>query len=330
MEYRQFGKTELRVGVVGFGAWAIGGPAQVGDMAIGWGPTDDAESIRAIERSLELGINFFDTADFYGLGHSETLLGQIIGNRQDVVIASKTGQKIGDNGNVAADYSKKHILRTCEESLSRLRRDAIDFHHLHVARMQHLEQGECIEAMEQLVKEGKVRYWGISLNTFAPEPEADFFFQHQIGHGFQLVFNVINQRAVRVIERAREAGYGVIARMPLQFGLLSGKFTPDTTFHPEDHRAKRLRPEVLQRALSDLQPFAEMAQRKGITQAQLALSFAAHYPGITTLIPGIRTPEQAELNAEAIHALSDDDMSGLRSLYNDHLFELMAFLETAG
>lgn len=330
MEYRQFGQTELRVSVVGFGAWAIGGPAQVGDMAIGWGPTNDAESVGSIERAIELGINFFDTADFYGLGHSETLLGRIIGNRSDVVIASKTGQKIGDNGGVGVDYSKKHILQTCEDSLRRLRRDAIDFHHLHVARMQHLEQGECIEAMEQLVQEGKVRYWGISLNTFAPEPEADFFFQHQIGHGFQLVFNVINQRAVGVIERARNAGYGVIARMPLQFGLLSGKFTPQTTFHPEDHRAKRLRPEVLERALSDLQPFAEMAHHKGITQAQLALSFAAHYPGVTTIIPGIRTPHQAELNADAVVALNDEDMKALRSLYDEHLSDLMTFLETAG
>lgn len=330
MEYRQFGNTDLKVSVVGFGAWAIGGPAQVGDMAIGWGPSNDAESVGAIERAIELGINFFDTADFYGLGHSEVLLGRMIGNRQDVIVASKTGQKIGDNGNVAIDYSKKHILRTCEESLSRLRRDAIDFHHLHVARMQHLEQGECIEAMEQLVQEGKVRYWGISLNTFAPEPEADFFLQHQIGHGFQLVFNVINQRAAGVIERAREAGYGVIARMPLQFGLLSGKFTPQTTFHPEDHRAKRLRPEVLERALSDLQPFAEMAKSKGVTQAQLALSFVAHYPGITTIIPGIRTPYQAELNAEALLALNADDMAQLSLLYEEHLAELMSFLETAG
>lgn len=330
MEYRRFGETDLRVSVVGFGAWAIGGPAQVGDIAIGWGPTNDTESVRAIERAMELGINFFDTADFYGLGHSEVLLGRIIGNRQDAIVASKTGQKIGDNGSVAIDYSKKHILRTCEESLRRLRREAIDFHHLHVARMQHLEQGECIEAMEQLVQEGKVRYWGISLNTFSPEPEADFFLQRRIGHGFQLVFNVINQRAANLIERARQAGYGVIARMPLQFGLLSGKFTPDTTFHPEDHRAKRLRPEVLERALSDLQPFAEMAHSKGITQAQLALSFAAHYPGITTIIPGIRTPQQAELNADALVALSEEDMAQLQLLYNEHLANLMTFLETAG
>lgn len=316
--------------VVGFGAWAIGGPAQVGDMAIGWGPTDDRESIAAIHRSLEAGINFFDTADFYGLGHSEKLLGQTLSNRPDVVVATKVGQRISPDNTVIADYSKSWVLKACEESLRRLRRDTIDFYQLHIARMAHLEQGECIEAMQQLVTEGKVRYWGISLNTFYPKPEAQFFLERTLGDGFQLVFNLINQRAAGLIREASAAGQGIIARMPLQFGLLSGKFTEHTTFHKEDHRARRLRPEVLRTALESLSPLQAVAQKYRVSQASLALSFVAGFPGVSTIIPGIRTPEQAEMNAAAIVELLPEDMAQLQQYYHERWSGLMDYLERAG
>lgn len=245
MEYRKFGTTDLRVSEVGFGCWAIGGAAFVGKIPIGWGQTDDAESKRAIHTAIDAGINFFDTADFYGLGHAETLLGETIGNRSDMVVASKVGQKTLDNERIEIDYSKKHIIEACEKSLRRLKRDTIDFHQLHVARMHHLENGECIEAMQLLQQQGKIRYWGISLITFQPFPEADFFMQRGIGNGFQLVFNLINQRALPIIQQAGKMGYGIIARMPLQFGLLTGKMTPDSTFEKDDHRSNRLVPTLL-------------------------------------------------------------------------------------
>lgn len=330
MEYRRFGNTDLSVSVIGFGAWAIGGPAQIGDMPIGWGPTDDADSLASIHRALDLGINFFDTADFYGLGHSEDLLGRTIANRPDVVIASKLGQRVSPENTIVADYSKNWVLEACEQSLRRLRRDTIDFYQLHIARMAHLEQGDCIEAMHQLVAEGKVRYWGISLNTFYPEPEARFFLERHLGHGFQLVLNLINQRAAGVIEQARTAGYGVIARMPLQFGLLSGKFTEQTTFDKDDHRAKRLTPEVLRTAIESLSPLRDMAAQYGVSQASLALSFVAGYPGISTVIPGIRTPEQAEMNARAVIGLAPEDMALLKAHYETRWKILMDYLEKLG
>jgi aryl-alcohol dehydrogenase-like predicted oxidoreductase len=330
MEYRKFGNTDLRVSVVGFGAWAIGGPAQVGDMAIGWGPADDGESIASIHKSLDKGINFFDTADFYGLGHSEKLLGQTIGADPDVVIATKVGQRISPQNTVVADYSKEWVMQSCEGSLRRLRRDTIDFYQLHIARMPHLEQGDCLEAMHQLVREGKVRYWGISLNTFYPEPEARFFLERNLGHGFQVVLNLLNQRAASVIQEASGSGLGIIARMPLQFGLLSGKFTRQTTFDKEDHRANRLRPEVLDTLLSTLEPLDAMAARYGVTQASLALSFVAAFPGVSTLIPGIRTPEQAEMNANAIVDIQAEDMDILHRHYETHWKELVGFLEKIG
>ncbi len=330
MEYRSFGRTDLRVSAVGFGAWAIGGPAQAGDIAIGWGPADDRESEAAIYRALDLGINFFDTADFYGLGHSEKLLGNTLAKRPDAIIASKVGQRIGPENTVIADYSKAWVIEACEQSLRRLRRDTIDYYQLHIAKVAHLEQGHCIEAMEQLAAEGKVRYWGISLNTFYPEPEAQFFFEHKLGHGFQLVLNLINQRAAGIVEQARNAGYGVIARMPLQFGLLSGKFTAQTTFAPDDHRAKRLRPDVLRTALDALSPLPDLAARYGVSQAGLALGFVAGFPGVSTLIPGIRTPEQAELNARALVEISPEDMALLRQYYDERWKTLMVLLEQAG
>ncbi len=330
MEYRKFGNTDLRVSVVGFGAWAIGGPAQVGEMAIGWGPADDDESVASIHRSLDKGINFFDTADFYGLGHSENLLGQTIGNDPDVVIATKVGQKISPENTVVADYSKSWVIQSCEGSLRRLRRETIDFYQLHIARMPHLDQGDCIEAMHELVQAGKVRYWGISLNTFYPEPEARFFFDRNLGHGFQVVLNLLNQRAAPVIREASENGLGIIARMPLQFGLLSGKFTRQTTFNKDDHRASRLRPEVLDTILGTLDPLADMAARYGISQASLALSFVAAFPGVTTLIPGIRTPEQAEMNANAIVDIQPEDMATLLQHYESNWKEMVGFLEKIG
>ena len=206
MRYRQFGNTDLSVSEIGFGAWAIGGPASVGEVEIGWGPSDDAVSVKAIHAALDGGINFFDTADFYGLGHSELLLGKTIGKEKEALIATKVGQKQGKDGNIAIDYSFDYVIRACEESLRRLKREHIDFYQLHVARLPHLEEGGCIKAMQQLMKQGKVRYWGISLNTFAPLPEAGFILEHTDAHGMQLVLNMINQRAAPLLEQAAAKG----------------------------------------------------------------------------------------------------------------------------
>src|SRR6476469_140843 len=143
MQYRKFGNTDLLVSEIGFGAWAIGGGAMIGNTAIGWGDTDDSVSIKAIHAALDAGINFFDTADIYGLGHSEELLGKTIGKNKEVIIATKVGN-VARNNQFTIDYSKKHILEACEISLKRLQRERIDYYQLHSARLQHLQDGECI------------------------------------------------------------------------------------------------------------------------------------------------------------------------------------------
>lgn len=331
MNYRKFGNTELTVSEIGFGTWAIGGAAFVGKIPIGWGPSDDTVSIAAIHKALDAGINFFDTADFYGLGHSEELLGNTIGNRKDVLIASKVGQKVGANQNIEIDYTKEHVIKACEASLKRLKRDHIDFHHLHVARVHHLENGECIEAMQQLQKEGKIRYWGISLITFNPFPEADFFFAHELGQGFQLVFNLINQKALPIITQAAAKGYGIIARMPLQFGLLSGKIKPDTVFTEDDHRSYRVVPPITEATLRILKeqvwPFCEKYQT---TESGLALSYILSYPEISTVIPGIRTPEHVGLNTDHLVTLEAADKQHLQSLYESRWLPVMEMMEKQG
>jgi aryl-alcohol dehydrogenase-like predicted oxidoreductase len=189
------------VSEIGFGAWAIGGGAMIGSTAIGWGDTDDNVSIKAIHSALDAGITFFDTADIYGLGHSEELLGKTIASKRNIIIATKVGN-VSRNDQFTVDYSKEYILGACEASLKKLRREAIDYYQLHSARMQHLQQGECIAAMQQLEQQGKIKYWGISLNTFDPLPEADFFIQNKIGNGFQLVLNLLNQKTLPLLKRS--------------------------------------------------------------------------------------------------------------------------------
>ncbi len=331
MKYRKFGNTDLTVSEIGFGTWAIGGAASVGGIAIGWGPSDDAVSIAAINTALEAGINFFDTADFYGLGHAETLLGNTIGNRKDVLIASKAGQKIGPDEKIAIDYSKEYIIKACELSLQRLKRDTIDFHHLHVARMPHLENGECIEAMQLLQQQGKIRYWGISLITFNPFPEAEFFMKNNMGNGFQLVFNLINQKALPVMQEAAKQGYGIIARMPLQFGLLSGNIKPDTTFSTDDHRSYRLVPAIIEQVLQVLkQEVWPLLQKYQTTEAGLALSYILSYDEVSVVIPGIRTPEHVALNTNHLVQLETADKIHLQKIFETHWQLVMEMMEKQG
>lgn len=324
MQYNTFGQTDLLVSAIGFGAWAIGGPAMAGDMPIGWSDVSDEQSVAALHKALDLGITFFDTADFYGLGHSEILIGEVIGNRSDVVIATKVGHRLGHHGKIYFDYSDAWIRNACEQSLLRLRRDCIDFYQLHTARMPHLEEGVCISAMQRLQEEGKIRYWGLSLNTFEPEPEANYLMEHNWGQGFQLVFNIINQRSLKTMEKAQALGYGVIARMPLQFGLLAGKFTRDTRFPADDHRSFRLPPPLLTQALDALAPVWEMAEKYSVSPASLALSFILSHPAVSTVIPGIKTPNQVIDNTIGLTTLREEDRTFLHQLFTTHFDALVA------
>lgn len=330
MEMRQFGDSGLGVSLIGFGAWAIGGPAMAGSLPLGWGNTDDTVSKLALERARDLGVNFFDTADFYGLGHSEELIGKVFGNRDDVLVATKVGHRIQPDQTVILDFSKQHVLTACERSLRRLRRGTIDHYQLHSAKLQHLEQGECIEAMEHLRASGKIRTWGVSLNTFRPEIEAAYLIERKLGDGFQVVLNAINQRAVPILERAASLGYGIIARMPLQFGLLTGKFSREARFPADDHRSLRLRPDVLSCALDGLEEFWPLADRYKVSKTALSLSFVASFRQVSTVIPGVRTPEQAEADTRGVAQLSAADVEFVRDLYRRRLSAVVDLMQQSG
>ena len=338
MNYRKFGNTDLLVSEIGFGAWAIGGGAMVGETAIGWGNADDNESVKAIHAALDAGINFFDTADIYGLGHSETLIGKTIGKNKEAIIATKGGN-VSRNNEFTVDYSKEYLMEACEASLIRLKRNTIDYYQLHSARVNHLEKNECIEAMCLLQQQGKIRYWGLSLPTFEPAAEAEFLMAKNLGNarltdsfgqGFQLVLNLINQRALPVVKQAAAKGYGVIARMPLQFGLLTGKFDTQANFEVNDHRKKRLSKEVIEKSLEALAPVWKLCNKYQVNKTQLALSYILSHPEISTVIPGIRTPQHVIDNTLGLIKLDAQDMQMIEEYGKNELLELMKLVQAQG
>jgi aryl-alcohol dehydrogenase-like predicted oxidoreductase len=338
MQYRKFGNTDLLISEIGFGAWAIGGGAMIGNTAIGWGEARDDISVKAIRSAIDAGINFFDTADIYGLGHSEKLLGKTIGKNKNIIIATKVGN-VSRNDQFTVDYSKEYMLKACEESLKRLQREMIDYYQLHTARLQHLKQGECIEAMQQLQQQGKIRYWGLSLNTFDPLPEAEYLINNNLGNarpddlvgrGFQLALNILNQKALQLVNQAAAKGYGIIARMPLQFGLLTGKFDKGASFAANDHRKNRLTPAIIETANKALQPVWNLCKKYDCTKTQLALSYVLSYTEVSTIIPGIRTAEQAEQNTTGLFFLEPEDKLLIEGLGKTDFAEVMKMIQQQG
>jgi aryl-alcohol dehydrogenase-like predicted oxidoreductase len=172
--------------------------------------------------------------------------------------------------------------------------------------------------MELLKQQGKIRYWGLSLNTFSPQAEANYLMDNNFGDGFQLVFNVINQRAITIIEKAAAKGNGIIARMPLQFGLLTGKFSSQTNFAKDDHRSFRLTPEIIQKTNSLLEEkLGPIGKEENLNLTQLALSYILSFPEISTIIPGIRTAEQVHQNTYQLKNISAENKDNLQTLSNE-------------
>ncbi|MCF7796889.1 MAG: aldo/keto reductase [Lentisphaeria bacterium] len=325
MIYNTFGNTGLEVSAVGFGAWAIGGPANVGGVPIGWGETDDNESLSALDAAYEAGINFLDTADFYGLGHSEEIIGQWLKSRRpEIVVATKVGNTIVD-GKPGQDFSKQHILSAIDKSLGRLGKESIDLYQLHGPQLEVLQQGECIPVLDELKRVGKIKHWGVSLATQQPWVVGDWLLENGLGEHFQVVFNAINQQADDFIRRAAQSGYGIIARMPLQFGLLTGKFHADTRFSPDDHRSFRMPPDMLNKLLEAMVAFEPYVEQYDGNWLDFALQFDISHPAIHTTIPGIRTGAQARTNARAASApaLDPEIRTRLSGIYHDRFEALV-------
>jgi aryl-alcohol dehydrogenase-like predicted oxidoreductase len=211
-----------------------------------------------------------------------------------------------------------------------LRRNAIDYYQLHTARINHLQNGECIEAMQQLQQEGKVRYWGLSLNTFDPFPEAEYLIQQKFGNGIQLVLNILNQKALPILKKANKNGYAIIARMPLQFGLLTGKFNVNSKFPVNDHRHNRLTNEVISSVTGVLKPVWELCDKYHFNKTQLALSYVLSYAEISTVIPGIRTPEHVNQNTTGLIGLDDKDLKLIETMGQTDFVSVMQLIQQQG
>ena len=321
MRYRELGKkTDIRVSAIGFGGWAIGGTAEGSGAPLGWGKTSDEESLAAIRRARELGITFFDTADSYGFGRSESLLGIVLSRyRQEVVIATKVGVVRTSSGALKKDFSRQHIFHAVDGSLKRLRTDYIDLYQVHNPTIADLRQEEIQDAMERLQDAGKIRFWGVSVST--PEEGVEIV-QRGWAHTLQVLHNILNQAPSQVLlPTAREKGYGVIARVPLASGLLTGKFRIDTVFPADDLRQNFLTPRRLQEAIERVDEAKSIIGGAARNLTEAALRFVLANDVVSTTIPGAKNPRQVEINAAAAEgSLSADIVERLQSRLGDYNF----------
>jgi len=320
MEYRELGKTGLKVSAIGFGAWAIGGPSEASGAPLGWGRTTDDESLAAIRRARDLGMNFFDTADSYGFGRSESLLGIVLSRkRQDSLIATKVGVVRTSTGALKKDFSRQHIFVAVDGSLKRLRSDYIDVYQVHNPTTEELGREEIQDAMERLQDAGKIRFWGVSVST--PEDGLTVV-QRGWGHVLQVLYNILNQApAEELFPLAKEKGYGIIARVPLASGLLTGKFRIDTTFPSDDIRQNFLTPRRLEEALARVDEVRSIIGGTARTLIEGALRFVLANDAVATAIPGSKNIHQVETNVTAGDAwLPEEVVQKLRTRLGDYNF----------
>jgi aryl-alcohol dehydrogenase-like predicted oxidoreductase len=320
MQYRDLGRTGIRVSVIGFGGWAIGGTAEASGTPLGWGQTFDDESLATIRRARELGVTFFDTADSYGFGRSESLLGIVLSRyRHEVVIATKVGVLRTAGGELRKNFSKQHIFHAVDGSLKRLRTDYIDLYQVHNPTIDELARGEVQDAMDRLQDAGKIRFWGVSVST--PEEGVEVI-RRGWAHALQVLYNALNQAPAReLLPLAKEKGYGVIARVPLASGLLTGKFRIDSLFPADDVRQNFLTPRRLQEALERVDEAKSIIGGASPNLAEGALKFVLANDAIATTIPGARSPRQVEMNVAAAEgSMPADVIEKLRARLGDYNF----------
>lgn len=319
MKYRQLGNTDLKVSELSFGTWAIGGA---------WGKTDDQESLRALDYAIGQGVNFFDTADVYGDGHSEELLAKATkGKENDIHIATKFC-RAGDI-NDPQTYSMESVTKYCEDSLRRLSRDQIDLFQIHCPPMEILKDGQVFDVLDHLKKQGKIRHYGVSVETVE---EGLLCLEQPNVSTLQVIFNLLRQKPLEsLFPQAKERGVGILARVPLASGLLTGKFMVDTQFESDDHRNFNRNGE----AFNVGETFAGVDFQKGVelssklfwiaenrgNMTQAALKWILEHDAISCVIPGFRNVAQVEdnLNALKVTGFSEPEMNKLAQFYKNEV-----------
>jgi aryl-alcohol dehydrogenase-like predicted oxidoreductase len=320
MQYRDLGKTGIRVSAIGFGAWAIGGASEASGTPLGWGRTSDDESLAAIRRARDLGVTFFDTSDSYGFGRSESLLGIVLSrHRRDVVIATKVGVARTSGGELRKDFSREHILHAVDGSLKRLRTDYIDLYQLHNPTIEDLRREEIQETMDRLQELGKIRYWGVSI--FNPEEGIEII-NNNWGYALQVLYNILNQApASELFPLAKERGYGIIARVPLASGLLTGKYRQDSVFRSDDIRQNFLTPKRLEEASARVDEVRSIVGGAERSMAEASLRFVLANDAVSTTIPGAKSVRQVEANVAAAEgSLSGEVIEKLKTRLRDYNF----------
>lgn len=306
MHSRLLGHTGLKVSEVGFGAWSIGGKD--------YGPTYDRESLAAIRRALELGVTFFDTADMYGDGRSERLLGEALaGLGGRVVIATKGGYDVARG--LVKDFSRGHLEAAVAASLRRLKVDVVDLYQLHNPSADQLRDGQLFEIIEDFQRRGLIRHYGVSVSDAA---SARLVLARGTAATLQFVHNLLRPHLLRELGGEIErAGIGVIVRTPIEYGLLSGKYRRGAHFHATDHRAGRWTPEAFAALLDRVEAFRFLARGEVKTLAEAAVRYVLVSPLVSTVIPGIKSPAQIEefVRGSAPPYLGADDLSRIAALH---------------
>lgn len=316
MNYRELGRTGWKVSEISFGAWAIGSM---------WGRVDDAESLAALHRAIDLGVNFIDTADVYGMGRSERLIARLRRERRETIyVATKAGRRLSPH--TADGYNKKNLASFVEDSLKNFSTDCLDLVQLHCPPTAVYYRPEVFGALDDLVAAGKIRYYGVSVQTVEEALKA---IEVPGVQSVQIIFNMFRLRPAELFfTEAKRRKAGILARVPLASGLLTGRMTRETTFTKDDHRNFNRHGEMFDvgetfsgvefetglKAVDELRALAP----PGATMAQLALRWILMFEAVTCAIPGAKRPAQVEENFRAgnLPPLSDTQMVKVREVYD--------------
>jgi aryl-alcohol dehydrogenase-like predicted oxidoreductase len=319
MQYRQLGRTDMKVATISFGAWAIGGT---------WGPVQDDESMAALHKAIDLGVNFIDTADVYGDGRSEKLIAKLKKERPNdtIYVATKAGRRMPP---VPENFNRENLTSWVERSLQNLETEALDLLQLHCPHSDVYDMPEVFGILDDLVKVGKLRYYGVSVETV---DEALRAIKHPNVQSVQIIFNMLRLKpAEEFFDAAKSGKVGILARVPLASGLLTGKLSANSTFSSDDHRAFNRNGEAFDKGETfsgvpydrALEAVEELKNLKpdSMTMTHFALRWILMFDAVTCAIPGAKTPQQEEDNAKAadMEALTPGVMSGVQHVYDQHI-----------
>ncbi len=297
MQYRSFGKTGLQVSEIGHGTWAMGNM---------WGPTHDSESIEALLKGFELGINFVDTAWVYGEGRSEKIVASAIKRwkKKKIHVATKIPPKnfkwpASPEIPVSETFPADHIFEYTEKSLKNLKTDCIDLQQLHVWSEQWMEQGDWLEALQKLKQQGKIRYMGVSINDHEPNTALKLVASGIID-SVQVIYNIFDQAPQeKLFPLCEKMGVAVIVRVPFDEGSLTGTFSPQTEFHKEDWRRRYFKGDRLKETCERVEKIQFLIRDEIENLSQAALKFCLSQTAVCTVIPGMRKFAKVEMNCKA-------------------------------